>query len=48
MAAAGTEPSKRAMAAYTEEVAKLGPTWADRETILAWQEGTAADLTEDA
>jgi enoyl-CoA hydratase len=47
MAAAGTEPSRRAMAAYTEEVAKLGPTWADRETIRAWQEGTVADLTED-
>jgi enoyl-CoA hydratase len=47
MAAAGTEPSKRAMAAYTEEVAKLGPTWADRETIRAWQEGTAADLVDE-
>jgi enoyl-CoA hydratase len=47
MAAAGTAPSKRAMAAYTEEVARLGPTWADRETIRAWQEGTAADLVDD-
>ena len=47
MAAAGTEPSKRAMAAYTEEVAKRGPTWADREGIRPWQEGTATDLTED-
>jgi enoyl-CoA hydratase len=47
MAAAGTEPSKRAMAAYTEEVAKLGPTWADRETIRAWREGTAADLVDE-
>jgi enoyl-CoA hydratase/carnithine racemase len=47
MAAAGTEPSKRAMAAYAEEVATRGPTWADREAIRPWQEGTAADLIED-
>ncbi|MGH2984706.1 MAG: enoyl-CoA hydratase/isomerase family protein [Solirubrobacterales bacterium] len=47
MAAAGTDPSKRAMAIYTEEVAKQGPTWADRETIRSWQEGTAADLIDE-
>jgi enoyl-CoA hydratase/carnithine racemase len=47
MTAAGTEPSKRAMAAYADEVERRGPTWADRETIRAWQEGTAVDLTED-
>jgi enoyl-CoA hydratase len=46
MAAAGTSPSKRAMAAYAEQVAKRGPSWADRETIRAWQEGTAVDLAD--
>jgi enoyl-CoA hydratase/carnithine racemase len=47
MTAAGTDPSKRAMAAYADEVAKLGPTWAQRETIRSWQEGTAVDLVAD-
>jgi enoyl-CoA hydratase/carnithine racemase len=47
MTAAATPPSKRAMAAYAEEVAKRGPTWTDRERIRAWQEGTATDLVDD-
>jgi enoyl-CoA hydratase len=46
MTASGTAPSKRAMAAYAEEVAKQGPTWTDREAIRRWQEGTAADLVD--
>jgi alkylhydroperoxidase family enzyme len=46
MAAAATPPSKRAMAAYAEEVAKRGPTWTDRERIGARQEGTATDLVD--
>jgi enoyl-CoA hydratase len=47
MTAAATPPSKRAMAAYAEEVARQGPTWTDRERIRAWQEGTATDLIDD-
>jgi hypothetical protein len=47
MTAAATPPSKQAMAAYAEEVARRGPTWTDRERIRAWQEGTATDLIDD-
>jgi enoyl-CoA hydratase len=47
MTASSTPPSKRAMAAYADEVAKRGPTWTDREGIGAWQEGTATDLVDD-
>jgi enoyl-CoA hydratase len=46
MFAAGTETSRRAMAAYAEEVAVRGPGWADRERLRAWQEGTAANLVD--
>jgi enoyl-CoA hydratase/carnithine racemase len=47
MASSVTDGSKRAMAAYIDEVETEGPTWADPERIRAWQEGTAADLVDD-
>ncbi|MGH2955634.1 MAG: enoyl-CoA hydratase/isomerase family protein [Solirubrobacterales bacterium] len=46
LASSGLAGSKRGMAAYAEEVASRGPTWAGFEEIRPWQEGTAADLVD--
>jgi enoyl-CoA hydratase/carnithine racemase len=48
MAAAGTDGSKRAMAAMAEQVSRdEASPWATTETIRPWQEGTAADLVDE-
>lgn len=41
----GSEPARRAMAAYVAEVnERNGAPWADSEALNAWQQGSVADL----
>jgi enoyl-CoA hydratase len=48
MFSSATAGSKRAMAAYAEQVEKGGGApWSDPELHRGWREGTAADLTEE-
>jgi enoyl-CoA hydratase len=46
LAEGGRPGSRRAMAAYTRQVASGAP-WTNNEAIRAWQDGTAADLVSD-
>jgi enoyl-CoA hydratase len=45
MSVGGSEPARRAMAAYVAELTERnGAPWADPEAIRAWQQGSVADL----